>query len=460
MRIRFGTDGVRGKANSELTAEVAVALGHAAAVVLTEEEWVIGWDTRVSSPMLVSAFGAGIESAGKTVTQLGELPSGGVAFECFISGIPGAMVTASHNPFSDNGIKIFGPNGSKLPEEVEGQIEGIFFQILETSATGAGKQVVGAIGQDGPTEEAAKYKYEHQQEATSKYERWLSERAGVIQATRLRIGLDCANGAAYRVAPRVLRSTGAALTVIGDKPDGTNINRKCGSTDLSALKDLVIQQELDFGFALDGDADRVLAIDECGRTVDGDAIIAILALYRSRMGALGGNGVVVTEWSNLGLLRGLRSAGIEVEVCDVGDKAVAEAMKRTGFFLGGEQSGHIIFSDLLPAGDGTLTAIELIGAVVGSRSSLGELSSNSMRKLPQKTTVVYVGLPPRQVVASLVDKIRAENDQLGERGRLILRASGTEPVVRVMAEADDEDVVSNVVSRVARLVSAAGRPEL
>jgi len=250
------------------------------------------------------------------------------------------------------------------------------------------------------------------------------------------------------------------VEVIGVHPDGLNINKECGSTELNPLRTLVRERGCDFGLAFDGDADRVLAVDEDGNTVDGDSIIAMLASRRSRLGVLGHNGVVVTEWSNLGLLRSLRERSIEVEVCEVGDKNVASAMKRTQYTLGGEQSGHIILSDLLPVGDGISTAVEMIGVLVDSAISMSNLASLSMTKLPQAMRNVRVTLPPSEVAASLREQVKAENELLGERGRLVLRPSGTESVVRVMAEAEDTAVVNDLVLRVVELVSAAGRSEL
>jgi phosphoglucosamine mutase len=243
---------------------------------------------------------------------------------------------------------------------------------------------------------------------------------------------------------------------MGDRPDGTNINRGCGSTHLEPLSRLVVEQGLDLGLAFDGDADRVLAIGERGQVVDGDEIIAILARRRAAAGGLPGNGVVVTEWSNLGLLKSLRGDGFNVEVCAVGDKAVAETIRRTGYVLGGEQSGHIIMDDLFPIGDGLLTAIELIAAVVAAGMPLGQLSASAMRKLPQDMRNVAVNVPPATVVSALEDEKAAINEELGDRGRLVLRASGTEPVVRVMVEADDEALVADIVTRVADMVAKHG----
>jgi phosphoglucosamine mutase len=444
MQLRFGTDGLRGKANTDLTPEIALALGRASATVLGDKDWFVGWDTRISSPMLSSAFAAGISSAGREVTQLGEMPTAGVAYLCRRYGVPGAMVTASHNPYHDNGIKLFGDDGTKLPDELERTIEGVLAPLLDGSSDAPRPQVTGRLRTSDPTQLPAEH------------ESWLRALAERVNAGRFRIGVDCANGAAYRVGPAVLAATGATIVAMGDRPDGTNINRGCGSTHLDALARVVVDEGLDFGLAFDGDADRVLAIGERGQTVDGDEIIAILARRRAAVGTLPGQGVVVTEWSNLGLLKSLRGDGFQVEVCAVGDKAVADTIRRTGYVLGGEQSGHIIMSDLLPIGDGLLTAIELIGAMTDADTTLGELATAAMRKLPQGTRNVSVEIAPARVVRALEEEKRSVNASLGDRGRLVLRASGTEPVVRVMVEADDEALVSDLVTRIADLVAKEG----
>ncbi len=439
MRMRFGTDGLRGRANHDLTPEVALRLGRAAATVLPGDQWIIGWDTRNSSPMLAAAFAAGVASAGKRITQLGGVPTAAVSYLCRAHRLPGAMVTASHNPYPDNGIKTFGPEGEKTGPEVERAIE----ELLNGTWAFTPPPACGDIIFVAP------------QALRDEYRTWLTERAAAIPGNRLRIAVDCAHGASYDTAPGVLAATGARVTAIGNQPDGLNINEGYGSTSLDRLKETVALERLDFGLAFDGDADRLLAIDEHGETVDGDQIIAILAHRMTRLGTLRGGGVVVTEWSNLGMLRSLRAAGMAVETCEVGDKAVAETMRKTGYVLGGEQSGHVILSGLLPVGDGISTAVELVGAIVAAGLPLSELAAAAMHKMPQMTTKVAVTSPPRVVVAALEAEHRAINDELGERGRLVLRASGTEPVVRVMVEAENLDEVRAVVDRAVALVSAA-----
>jgi phosphoglucosamine mutase len=346
------------------------------------------------------------------------------------------MVTASHNPYEDNGIKIFGPTGVKLQDDKEHDIE----QLISSGGGQISEWVIGGIRWNSPSE------------LRDEHKRWLAARAQAIDASGLRIALDCANGAAYKVAPGTIKATGAAVSVIASRPDGRNINHECGSTNLAGLRKRVTQRGLDFGLALDGDADRLLAVDANGAKVNGDEIIAILAQHRAKHGTLARHGVVVTEWSNLGLIKSLNRAGIEVEVCDVGDKAVAEAMNQTGFVLGGEQSGHIIMSDFLPVGDGVSTAIELIAATVDAGLPLSDLAARSMTKLPQQTRNISVTSPPALVVEQLKDEQKAINKALGESGRLVLRPSGTQSVVRIMAEAEDRAGVGQAVERMVELL--------
>ena len=422
--LTFGTDGMRGEANTELTAEVAVMLGRASAIELRESEWLLGWDTRISSEMLAAAFCAGVASAGKNIHALGEVPTAAIAYSSRLHGMPGAMITASHNPYQDNGIKIFGRDGVKLRKDEETRIENSMLSAAEPAASSTGR-----ISWTG------------EEDLRGEYQLWLVERAQRINASSLNIAVDGANGAAYRIGPAALDATQAGITQIACEPNGRNINLECGSTDLTKLSNEVVRHGLDFGLAFDGDADRLLAVDALGELVDGDEIIAIIALHRAKYGRLVKNGVVVTEWSNSGLLRSLRDCGVEVAVCPVGDKAVAEAMDRTGFTLGGEQSGHIIMKDLLQVGDGVSTAIELVDIVADSGLPLREVARSAMRKIPQRTTNVEVAAAPALIVKELEPERIAIDRALGEGGRLVLRASGTEGVVRVMVEAEDWDAL-------------------
>jgi phosphoglucosamine mutase len=431
--LTFGTDGMRGEANTDLTAEVAVMLGRASAIESRESEWLLGWDTRISSELLAAAFCAGVASAGKNIHALGEVPTAAIAYSSRLHGMSGAMITASHNPYKDNGIKIFGRDGVKLRKDEETRIE-------NSMLSGTGPAVSSLTGRISWTGE---------EDFRGEYQRWLVERAQRIDASSLNIAVDGANGAAYKIGPAALRATRAGVTPVACEPNGRNINEGCGSTDLTKsrgtdlpkLSNEVVMRGLDFGLAFDGDADRLLAVDARGELVDGDEIIAIIALHRAKYGRLVKNGVVVTEWSNSGLLRSLRESGVDVEVCPVGDKAVAEAMDGTGFTLGGEQSGHIIMKDFLQVGDGVSTAIELVDIVADSGLPLREVARSAMRKIPQRTTNVEVATAPALIVKDLEPERIAIDQALGEGGRLVLRASGTEGVVRVMVEAEDWDAL-------------------
>lgn len=435
--LKFGTDGIRGKANTHLTAELAVAVGRASAAELDEPDWLLGWDTRISSEMLAAAFCAGVASAGKNVHALGEVPTAAIAYSSRRHGMPGAMVTASHNPYADNGIKVFGRDGVKLPSSVEGRIEDAMESPDHTQLTSSTGRIQWAA----------------EEELRSEYRQWLIGRAQRINASALSIAVDSANGAAYQVGPAALEATGARVRSIASAPNGRNINDQCGSTYLENLSKEVVGHGLDFGLAFDGDADRLLAVDADGELIDGDEIIAIIALHRARSGRLVNNGVVVTEWSNSGLHNSLRSAGIQVEVCPVGDKAVAEAMSRTGFTLGGEQSGHVIMRDFLQVGDGVSTAIELVSIAAEAGSPLRDVARSAMRKLPQRTTNIHVTAPPRSVVAEVAAGRAAIERTLGDSGRLVLRASGTERLVRVMVEAEDWDSLARVEESAKQLLA-------
>lgn len=460
--VKFGTDGVRGVANATLSAdsaatigravqaarplaadgvlsaESALLLGRASANALGDAEWVIGWDTRMSSEMLAAAFAAGVASAGRQITALGVVPTANVALSCLRRQTMGAMITASHNPFIDNGIKIFGSDGIKLDARIETGIE----EMISDGGGLVRESAVGGIRWNTPVS------------LRDEYKTWLVERASTMDASGLRIGLDCANGAAYKVAPVAIKATGADVRVIAARPDGVNINRDCGSTDIERLRALVRREGLDLGLALDGDADRLLAVDADGARVDGDNVIAILARHRSGQGRLAGDGVVVTEWSNLGLRLSLERAGIKVRVCDVGDKAVADAMRDAGYVLGGEQSGHVIQSELLPVGDGVSTAMELIRAVVDAGLPVSQVSARAMITLPQQSRNIAVAMPSVVVVRELAEARRQINEELGEGGRLVLRSSGTQPsILRVMVEAEDDERVAEVMKRVVELVS-------
>ncbi len=433
--VRFGTDGVRGVANAGLTHEMALALGLAGAR-LFGGRILIGRDTRLSGPMLSNALAAGIASGGAQVVDAGVLPTPGVAALARELGCAaGVVVSASHNPYPDNGIKFFSGEGRKLPAQAERELERL------AGGEGAGRPTGSGVGAtlllDRPPELYA--------EAVLKRLR--------PEAQGLKVLLDCANGAAFEVAPLVFGETGAELAVVGAEPDGTNINEGVGSTHVDELD----ASGQDAAFAFDGDADRVLAVDEKGVVVDGDRIIAILTRdLAERGGALAG-GVVVTVMSNLGFFKAMEGLRIPYEVTPVGDRHVAEAMQGSGAAIGGEQSGHVILSEHVTTGDGLVTALALLDVMVRSGKPLSELAK-VMERYPQALINVRVEGPdftPVEVAASgaVKEAVAEAERRLGREGRILLRPSGTEPVVRVMVEHADETVCREACEEVAALVA-------
>ena len=440
----FGTDGVRGVANRELTAELALALGAAAARRLTSANSarrrvaVIGRDPRASGEMLEAAVIAGLTSEGVDALRAGVLPTPAVAYLTSAYDADfGVMISASHNPMPDNGIKIFGPGGHKLDDDTEDQIE-------ELVATGPGLRPVGAgIGR---CLDAA--------DSDDRYLRHLSK-VSTLRLDGLTVVADCAHGAASSVAPRAYRAAGARVIPINAEPDGLNINDGCGSTHLDSVRSAVVAHNADLGLALDGDADRCLAIDADGQLVDGDAIMVVLALAMQEAGELASNTLVTTVMSNLGLHLAMRSAGITVRTTGVGDRYVLEELRAGAYSLGGEQSGHIVMPAVGSTGDGVVTGLRLMTRMAQTRSSLAALAS-AMRSLPQVLINVKVADKATAAAApsvqSAVEKAEAE---LGDTGRILLRPSGTEPMIRVMVEAPEEGVAQQVASRVADAVSDA-----
>ncbi|SOJ53548.1 Phosphoglucosamine mutase [Mycobacterium simulans] len=441
----FGTDGVRGVANRELTAELALALGAASARHLAgsggpgRRVAVIGRDPRASGELLEAAVIAGLTSEGVDALRVGVLPTPAVAY---LTGAYdadfGVMISASHNPMPDNGIKIFGPGGHKLDDDTEDQIEDLV-------AAGPGLRPVGAgIGRVVDAEDAP--------------ERYLRHvgKASTNRLEGLTVVVDCAHGAASSVAPRAYRAAGARVIAINAEPNGLNINDGCGSTHLDPLRAAVLAHRADLGLAHDGDADRCLAVDANGELVDGDAIMVVLALAMRDAGELTSNTLVTTVMSNLGLHLAMRSAGITVRTTDVGDRYVLEELRAGDYSLGGEQSGHVVMPMLGSTGDGIVTGLRLMMRMVQTNSSLATLAS-AMRTLPQVLINVEVADKATAAVApavqAAVDEAQAE---LGDTGRILLRPSGTEPMIRVMVEAADEDVAQRLATSVADVVSAAG----
>ena len=446
MPLVFGTDGVRGRANDELTPEVAVAFGRAVVRTLGTATLLVGRDTRRSSAMLAASVCAGAASEGADVVDLGVLPTPGVAGHCVRLDAPGVVVSASHNPFADNGLKVLSAAGCKLDVDVEAAIEAAFAAFREgphgsRRPTGRG---VGRVRLDD--------------RAHDWYAARLADAAGGASLRGLHVVVDCANGAASGIAPEVFASLGATVTAIGDEPDGCNINDKVGSTAPQALADAVVAAGADLGVAVDGDADRCVAVDGAGRILDGDWLLALFATDRKRTGTLGG-GVVVTVMSNLGLHHALRDAGIEVVEVPVGDRHVAEALGRTGWLLGGEQSGHVVFADRATTGDGVLTGL-LLAALVADRGPLTTLTDGLVVPVPQVLVNVEVADASALAAATGVwEDVEAARAELGDSGRVVLRASGTEPLVRVMVEAEDEAQLQRLVGQLrASVLQALGPP--
>ena len=439
MSLRFGTDGVRGVANSELTPEIALSLGRAAAKVLGRSRFLVGRDPRRSGPLLLGAFAAGLCSEGVDVVDLGVVPTPCVAWESASMRLPAAMISASHNPFEDNGIKLFSAGGRKLPDDVEARIEA----AMASGAVGAEPPVGVDVGSvhDGRTG------------AASGYSDGLVDGLDGRRLEGLRVVIDCANGSASHIAPAVLRRLAPAqLTVLHASPDGININADCGSTHLGSLQAAVVRHRADVGLGFDGDADRVLAVDHQGEVVDGDQIMAMCALDLRDRGILTNDTVVVTVMSNLGFKQAMAHAGIEVVTTDVGDRYVLDAMEAGGCSLGGEQSGHVIFGDRATTGDGLLSGLSVLDLMVRSQRTLADLAS-VMTRLPQVLRSVRgVDRAKLATAERLWAEVAAVEAGLGESGRVNLRPSGTEPVVRVMVEAPTAAAAEAACARLCSVV--------
>ena len=440
----FGTDGIRGLANRDLTAELALDVAVAAAHILVETnpdkshrpKAIVGQDSRASGEFLEAAVVAGLTSAGVDVYRVGILPTPAIAHLVAESGADlGVMISASHNPAPDNGIKLFSRGGGKLDDAIERAIEA---RIGEPWEHPTGDAVGRAI-----VDESAR-------------ERYLAHLLSSVKTPLkgLKIVVDCANGAASTVSPEAYRRAGAEVISIFDAPNGWNINDGCGSTHLEQLRTAVLREGADFGVAHDGDADRVLAIDAHGAEIDGDVIMTILARGFKASGSLKANTIVATVMSNLGFFHAMKDAGITVETTAVGDRYVLEKMIEKDFSLGGEQSGHLIMRDFATTGDGTLTALALAQEIVKSGKTLQELAS-AMVRFPQVLinvkNVAKDKLDQSQVIKSAVAAAEAK---LGEHGRILMRASGTEPLVRVMVEAQSDNLASEIANDLAKVVQA------
>jgi phosphoglucosamine mutase len=441
----FGTDGVRGVANEDLTAELALAIGRATARILPAPAFVVGRDTRRSGPLLQAALSAGLATEGADVIDLGVLPTPGVATVAQRRKLPGAMVSASHNPFGDNGIKLFSSSGTKLPVGLEADVDREITSVLGDPEGPPRRPTGHGVGRIVSDPDGADLYREHLVSATEG-----RSFAG------MHIVVDCANGAASAFAPAVLARLGARVTALHDAPDGTNINERCGSTDPGELARTVGESGADLGLALDGDADRVIAVDHTGSVVDGDVLLALFALDLAGRGHLAANTVVVTVMTNLGFRLSMESRGIAVRETDVGDRHVLAALDADGLSLGGEQSGHIIFRTRSTTGDGILTGIALADLMQRSGRSLRDLAEGLVERVPQVLLNVPIPQPGRLAgcdeVWEAVERARAE---LGHHGRVLLRPSGTEPLVRVMVEARAADQANAVAAHLAGVVESA-----
>ncbi len=428
----FGTDGVRGVAGSELTPELALSIGKAAGSYLRNGPVVVGRDTRRSGEMLSLALQAGFHSVGIDTLDIGVLPSGGISFLTATTGATmGAIVSASHNPAEDNGIKLLAARGTKLPDEVEREIEDRIRSQGSKSAIG---HAIGTRFSDSDALDS----YVSHLVAISRY-----------GLSGLRIALDCANGAAYQAAPRVFARLKADAEVFADAPDGTNINRGVGATHPEFLAEHAHGR---IGLTFDGDADRLIAIDEDGRVANGDVIMAVLARHFKAQGKLTKNLVVATVMSNLGFRKSMAEAEIEVVETQVGDRYVMEALAERKGLLGGEQSGHIIFLDKGQTGDGLLTAVRLLEVVAGTGKELRELRTEAIVEYPQILNNVRVKRSADLDNATdLWDEVRAVEEELGEEGRVLVRASGTEPLIRIMVEASSEERARHYADRLSAI---------
>lgn len=444
MARLFGTDGVRGEANRELTPELAFQLGRAATLYFGEQTHaqpliLIGRDTRISGHMLESALAAGICSAGGKAVLAGIVPTPAVAYLTKkMQAQAGVVISASHNPYPDNGIKFFGASGYKLPDAVEDELEALVRRIAKDDPYA--RPVADAVGT-----------IENRHDLISDYIDYaLTTVKGDFSG--MKIVVDCANGASYEATPLVLRQLGANVIVLNDAPTGVNINQNCGSTHIEGLKKAVLEHKADIGIAHDGDADRCLAVDDQGNLMDGDQIMVVCALEKLKQGTLKDHTLVTTVMSNIGLHQAIKKAGGRLEITAVGDRYVLENMLSNGYNLGGEQSGHIIFSEFSTTGDGLITALQLLASLKKSGRTASELAS-VMTRYPQLLVNIRVadkaGWEENGAIRSAIE---AGDRRLGESGRILVRASGTEPLIRVMAEGPDQEQLHEICHAIADVV--------
>ncbi|MEE9414570.1 MAG: phosphoglucosamine mutase [Acidimicrobiales bacterium] len=437
MSLRFGTDGVRGEAYTQLTVDFVYALGVAAARVIGGDHYLIGRDTRESGPDFERALAKGLASGGASIGLLAVVPTPAVAWLSSADDVAGAMISASHNRFSDNGVKLFAEGGLKLSDEVQDQIQ-IELDVLLGEVTEPSAGVVAT-------------------NATDDVSRYVDAVIASVDGRKFAgttVVLDCANGSAAQIAPAVFEELGADVVAVATEPDGRNINDGCGSTHLEGLQAAVSEHAADFGFAFDGDADRMLAVDNLGSIVDGDQILAMCAVDLSSRGRLAGDTVVVTVMSNLGFRRAMAAVDIAVVDTKVGDRYVLEALDEGGYSLGGEQSGHVIFREVATTGDGLLSALQVTDLVLRSGRSFDDIAASSMVRFPQILENVQVVGRVSDLDVKLAPAIANAEAELGDDGRVLIRPSGTEPLIRVMVEADTAERAAAAATMLVEAVKA------
>ncbi len=445
MSRMFGTDGVRGVAGMELTIDLAMKLGQAGAYVLTKEQAhqptiIVGCDTRISGGMLANALMAGICSVGANAIYVGIIPTPAIAYLTKKHKVDaGVVISASHNPMEFNGIKFFNGEGYKLSDQLEDEIESLIAKDMKDvpMPTGSG---VGKI----------EYRFDIREEYISFVKKQVP-----LDLSELKIVVDCAEGAAYYTSVKTLKELGANLVAIHTQPDGTNINSNCGSTHMEELRARVVYEHADIGIAFDGDADRMLAVDELGNVVDGDQIMAIIGNHMKQQGKLKKDTIVVTVMSNLGFTLMGEREGIHIEKTKVGDRYVLEHMKENGYNLGGEQSGHIIFSDSNTTGDGLLSALYLLGVMVDTKKKLSDLAG-IMEVLPQALVNAKVPNHKKEQYmdyAEIAEAVKTLETKFNGEGRVLIRPSGTEPMVRVMIEGKDQKTIEEEAKKLAELIT-------
>jgi phosphoglucosamine mutase len=438
--LTFGTDGVRGKFGTELTESYAADLAVVAAQVLQCKTVVIGRDTRESGVLLETAIANALVKEGIETQLMGVAPTPAIAFSAMRQNVVAIAITASHNLYQDNGIKIFGAGGRKLSDSEQEEIEK---QLLERTR----KSASGAIGASSDLAKTVK------PELVKEYCDWLSQIVDTTDFSKLHVVLDCANGAYSNVAPEVFTKLGATVTTINATPDGRNINEQCGATHPAMLCSVVKSVGAHFGIAFDGDGDRLIAVDETGEIVDGDHLIAISATEMKRRGTLRNNKVAVTVMTNIGFHQAMKKAEIEVVTTPVGDRSVLAALEENSLVLGGEQSGHIIYRDLATTGDGLLAALMLSAIVAGAKKTLGEIASAAMTSFPQVLINLRVSKRVENIEKLFESEIAVAEKSLQANGRVLVRASGTEPMVRVMVEASQQATAESVAATLAQAIT-------